>query len=147
MPLSMSLHSVSWRIHCSAVDDLEIIESAMSQLSPVKAEITKEKSKSYHGAPQTILAIRINNKKLAKQSLQSLGKAVLDQIVTNGLESQIDDDKVFHVRLSLSSLVNGDFLLAEGSEWKSAVKGRYKIEAYPGQQPSEILLDLISNFE
>ena len=119
----------------------------MSQLSPVKTEITREKSKSYHGAPQTILAIRINNKKLAKQSLQSLGKAVLDQIVTNGLESQIDDDKVFHVRLSLSSLVNGDFLLAEGSEWKSAVKGRYKIEAYPGQQPSEILLDLISNFE
>ena len=143
----MSLHSVSWRIHCSAVDDIEIIESAMSQLSPVKTEITREKSKSYHGAPQIILAMRINNKKLAKQSLQSLGKAVLDQIVTNGLESQIDDDKVFHVRLSLSSLVNGDFLLAEGSEWNSAVKGRYKIEAYPGQKPSEILLDLISKFE
>jgi len=147
VPLSMSLHSVSWRIHCSAVDDLEIIESAMSQLSPVKTEITREKSKSYHGAPQIILAMRINNKKLAKQSLQSLGKAVLNQIVTNGLESQIDDDKVFHVRLSLSSLVNGDFLLAEGSEWNSAVKGRYKIEAYPGQKPSEILLDLISKFE
>ena len=114
MPLSMSLHSVSWRIHCSAVDDLEIIESAMSQLSPVKTEITREKSKSYHGAPQIILAMRINNKKLAKQSLQSLGKAVLNQIVTNGLESQIDDDKIFHVRLSLSSLVNGDILLAEG---------------------------------
>ena len=143
----MSLHSVSWRIHCSAVDDLEIIESAMSQLSPVKTEITREKSKSYHGAPQIILAMRINNKKLAKQSLQSLGKAVLNQIVTNGLESQIDDDKVFHVRLSLSSLVNGEFLLAEGSEWNSAVKGRYKIEAYPGQKPSEILLDLISKFE
>ena len=147
MPLSMSLHSVSWRIHCSAVDDLEIIESAMSQLSPVKTEITREESKSYHGAPQIILAMRINNKKLAKQSLQSLGKAVLNQIVTNGLESQIDDDKVFHVRLSLSSLVNGEFLLAEGSEWNSAVKGRYKIEAYPGQKPSEILLDLISKFE
>tara|TARA_B100000029_G_scaffold199619_1_gene197946 strand:+ start:44 stop:433 length:390 start_codon:yes stop_codon:yes gene_type:complete len=129
------------------VDDLEIIESAMSQLSPVKTEITREKSKSYHGAPQIILAMRINNKKLAKQSLQSLGKAVLNQIVTNGLESQIDDDKVFHVRLSLSSLVNGEFLLAEGSEWNSAVKGRYKIEAYPGQKPSEILLDLISKFE
>ena len=143
----MSLHSVSWRIHCSAVDDIEIIESAMSQLSPVKTEITREKSKSYHGAPQIILAMRINNKKLAKQSLQSLGKDVLNQLVSNGLDSHIDDDKIFHVRLSLSSLVNGDFLLAEGSEWNSAVKGRYKIEAYPGQKPSEILLDLISKFE
>ena len=129
------------------MDDLEIIQSAMKQLSAVNSEVSWEKSKSYHGSPQTILEMRINNKKLAKQSLQSLGKAVLNQIVTNGLESQIDDDKIFHVRLSLSSLVNGDILLAEGSEWKSAVKGRYKIEAYPGQKPSEILLDLISKFE
>ena len=143
----MSLHSVYWRIHCSAVDDLEIIESAMSQLSPVKTEITREKSKSYHGAPQIILAMKINNKKAAKQSLQSLGKDVLNQLVSNGLESQIDDDKIFHVRLSLSSLVNGDILLADGSEWKSAVKGQYKIEAYPGQKPSEVLLDLISKYE
>ena len=143
----MSLHSVYWRIHCSAVDDLEIVESAMSQLSPVKTEITREKSKSYHGAPQIILAMKINNKKAAKQSLQSLGKDVLNQLVSNGLESQIDDDKIFHVRLSLSSLVNGDILLAEGSEWKSAVKGQYKIEAYPGQKPSEVLLDLISKIE
>ena len=143
----MSLHSVYWRIHCSAVDDLEIIESAMSQLSPVKTEITREKSKSYHGAPQIILVMKINNKKAAKQSLQSLGKDVLNQLVSNGLESQIDDDKIFHVRLSLSSLVNGDILLAEGSEWKSAVKGQYKIEAYPGQKPSEVLLDLISKYE
>lgn len=143
----MSLHSVYWRIHCSAVDDLEIIESAMSQLSPVKTEITREKTKSYHGAPQIILAMKINNKKAAKQSLQSLGKDVLNQLVSNGLDSNIDDDKIFHVRLSLSSLVNGDILLAEGSEWKSAVKGQYKIEAYPGQKPSEVLLDLISKYE
>ena len=143
----MSLHSVYWRIHCSAVDDLEIIELAMSQLSPVKTEITREKTKSYHGAPQIILAMKINNKKAAKQSLQSLGKDVLNQLVSNGLDSHIDDDKIFHVRLSLSSLVNGDILLAEGSEWKSAVKGQYKIEAYPGQKPSEVLLDLISKYE
>lgn len=129
------------------MDDLEIIESAMTQLSPVNTEITREKSKSYHGAPQIILAMKINNKKAAKQSLQSLGKDVLNQLVSNGLDSYIDDDKIFHVRLSLSSLVNGDILLAEGSEWKSAVKGQYKIEAYPGQKPSEVLLDLISKYE
>ena len=119
----------------------------MTQLSPVNTEITREKSKSYHGAPQIILAMKINNKKAAKQSLQSLGKDVLNQLVSNGLDSHIDDDKIFHVRLSLSSLVNGEILLAEGSEWKSAVKGQYKIEAYPGQKPSEVLLDLISKYE
>ena len=143
----MSLHSVSWRIHCSAMDDLEIIQSAMKQLSAVNSEVIREKSKSYHGSPQTILEMRINNKKNAKQSLELLGKSVLDQLVENGIESQIDDDKNFHIRLSLSSLVAGKLRLAEGSEWTSAVKGKYKIESYPGQNPSEVLLELISKIE
>mgnify|MGYP001184021419 FL=1 len=143
----MSLHSVSWRIHCSAMDDLEIIQSAMKQLSAVNSEVSWEKSKSYHGSPQTILEMRINNKKNAKQSLELLGKSVLDQLVENGIESQIDDDKNFHIRLSLSSLVAGKLRLAEGSEWTSAVKGKYKIESYPGQEPSEVLLELISKID
>ena len=143
----MSLHSVSWRIHCSAMDDLEIIQSAMKQLSAVNSEVSWEKSKSYHGSPQTILEMRINNKKNAKQSLELLGKSLLNQLVENGIESQIDDDKNFHIRLSLSSLVAGKLRLAEGSEWNSAVKGKYKIESYPGQDPGEVLLELISKIE
>ena len=77
------------------MDDLEIIQSAMKQLSAVNSEVSWEKSKSYHGSPQTILEMRINNKKNAKQSLELLGKPVLDQLVENGIESQIDDDKNF----------------------------------------------------
>ena len=129
------------------MDDLEIIQSAMKQLSAVNSEVSWEKSKSYHGSPQTILEMRINNKKNAKQSLELLGKSLLNQLVENGIESQIDDDKNFHIRLSLSSLVAGKLRLAEGSEWTSAVKGKYKIESYPGQDPSEVLLELISKIE
>ena len=129
------------------MDELEIIQSAMKQLSAVNSEVIREKSKSYHGSPQTILEMRINNKKNAKQSLELLGKSVLDQLVENGIESQIDDDKNLHIRLSLSSLVAGKLRLAEGSEWTSAVKGKYKIESYPGQDPGEVLLELISKIE
>ena len=126
------------------MDELEIIQSAMKQLSAVNSEVSWEKSKSYHGSPQTVLEMRINNKKNAKQSLELLGKSLLNQLVENGIESQIDDDKNLHIRLSLSSLVAGKLRLAEGSEWTSAVKGKYKIESYPGQNPSEVLLELIS---
>ncbi len=95
------------------MDDLEIIQSAMKQLSAVNSEVSWEKSKSYHGSPQTILEMRINNKKNAKKSLELLGKSLLNQLVENGIESQIDDDKIFHIRLSLSSLVAGKLRLAE----------------------------------
>ena len=64
----------------------------------------------------------------------------------NDLDSQIDEDKVFHIRLSLSSFVAGNIRLAEGIERKSAVKGRYKIESYPGQEPREVLLELIRKY-
>ena len=137
---------MSWRVHCSAVDDVEVIEAAMSQLSSGKTQLIKEKSKSHHGAPQTLLEIKINSKKEAKQSLQSLGESVLNQIMENDLDSQIDEDKVFHMRLSLSSFVAGNIRLAEGIERKSAVKGRYKIESYPGQEPREVLLELIRKY-
>lgn len=129
------------------MDDLEIIQSAMKQLSAVNSEVSWEKSKSYHGSPQTILEMRINNKKNAKKSLELLGKSLLNKLVENGIESQIDDDKNLHIRLSLSSLVAGKLRLAEGSEWTSAVKGKYKIESYPGQDPGEVLLELISKIE
>ncbi len=119
----------------------------MKQLSAVKSEVSWEKSKSYHGSPQIILEMKINSKKNAKQSLELLGKSVLDQLVENDIESQIDDDKIFHIRLSLSSLVTGKLRLAESSEWTYAVKGKYKIESYPGQEPSEVLLELISKIE
>ena len=141
----MALHSVSWRIHCSCIDDIDLIEQAMKHLSVTKSEITREKSKSYHGAPQVILEMKISNKKSAKLCFIKLGEKVLEEIVSNGLRSQIDDDKVLHVRLSLSAMVSGEYKLAKGSEWKNAVKGRFKIESYPGQKPSEIITALLES--
>ncbi len=141
----MAFHGVSWRIHCSCVDDINLIEQAMKNLSDTTSEIIREKGKSYHGAPQFILEMKITNKKSAKLSFLKLGEGVLEEIVSNGLKSQIDDDKVLHVRLSLSALVSGEYRLAQGPERKNAVKGRFKIESYPGQKPSEIITTLVGS--
>ena len=141
----MAFHGVSWRIHCSCVDDINLIEQAMKNLSDTTSEIIREKIKSYHGAPQFILEMKITNKKSAKLSFLKLGEGVLEEIVSNGLKSQIDDDKVLHVRLSLSALVSGEYRLAQGPERKNAVKGRFKIESYPGQKPSEIITTLVGS--
>ena len=141
----MAFHGVSWRIHCSCVDDINLIEQAMKNLSDTTSEIIREKGKSYHGAPQFILEMKIKNKKSAKLSFLKLGEGVLEEIVSNGLKSQIDDDKVLHVRLSLSALVSGEYRLAQGPERKNGVKGRFKIESYPGQKPSEIITSLVES--
>ncbi|HIH80702.1 MAG TPA: hypothetical protein HA303_05730, partial [Candidatus Thalassarchaeaceae archaeon] len=74
----MSLHSAVWRVHCSAVDDLGLIENALLSLSNGQGEVIHEKSKSYHGAPQTLLELTISRKKNAKESFLSLGREVLE---------------------------------------------------------------------
>lgn len=139
----MSLHSASWRVHCSAVDDISLIEDSLHWLAGEEAEFSRERSKSHHGAPQMTLWADISRKKAAKQAFSNLGPSVLTQLKNNGIEQLIDDDKILHIRLDLDELVRGRIGLATGSARNFAVKGRFKIEAYPGQEPVEIINDLI----
>ena len=76
-------------------------------------------------------------KKAAKLSLSHLGADFLLQLAkSENLESRIDDNNTLHVRLSLQSLASGSIELPSGYE--EQVKGRIKLEVYPGQKPKEI---------
>ncbi|HJM29719.1 MAG: RNA-binding domain-containing protein [Candidatus Thalassarchaeaceae archaeon] len=141
----MSLHSAVWRVHCSAVDDLGLIENALLSLSNGQGEVIHEKSKSYHGAPQTLLELTISRKKNAKESFLSLGREVLETIIEGDIATYIDEDKTLHLRLDIDELVQGNVRIATGSTRKIGVKGKFKIEAYPGQNPEEIVSSLITD--
>ncbi len=141
----MSLHSAVWRVHCSAVDDLNLIEKALLSLSKGKGEVIQEKSKSHHGAPQTTLELTITRKKHARESLLGLGREVLENLIEGDITTFIDEDKTLHLRLDIDELVQGNMKIATGSSRKIGVKGKFKIEAYPGQNPEEIVLSLITD--
>ena len=142
----MSLHSAVWRVHCSAVDDLDLIENALLSLSNCKGEVIHEKSKSYHGAPQTTLELTISRKKNARESFLGLGREVLQNIIEGDIATYIDEDKTLHLRLDIDELVQGNMKIATGGSRKIGVKGKFKIEAYPGQNPEEIVLSLVSDY-
>ncbi len=141
----MSLHSAVWRVHCSAVDDLNLIEEALLSLSNGKGEVIHEKSKSYHGAPQTTLELTISRKKNARESFLGLGQEVLQTMMNEDIATYIDQDKNLHLRLDIDELVQGNVRIAKGTTRKIGVKGKFKIEAYPGQNPEEIVLGLITD--
>ena len=53
----MSLHSVSWRVNVSALDQTELIQDSVKWIAGDKSSIELSKDKSFHGAQQfTILA-------------------------------------------------------------------------------------------
>ena len=128
------MHNVTWYASSSGVASTEVIAAALSWLTGGEAEIIREKVKSYHGARMTMLRAQIHRKKAARESIAHLGVQLLSQLAqSDDLTARIDEENVLHIRLSISSLVRGSIELSEGSE--EQVKGRIKLEVYPGQDP------------
>lgn len=82
-------------------------------------------------------------RKEAIESLKKLGDDVLTDILKEGIEKRIDDSKNLHIRLELSKLVAGEISLADKKTTSSTVKGKFKIESYPGEKSSEVISKLI----
>ena len=138
------MHNVTWSATASAVGSTEVIERALDWFTGGHAEISKEKVKSYHGAKMLMIHARIMKKKAAKLSLAHLGVDFLQQLADKDeLEPRIDDQNVLHIRLSLSALVKGSIEFSEGLE--EQVKGRIKLEVYPGQDPVKNAQELLNN--
>ena len=128
------MHNVTWYATSSGVASTEAIADALNWLTGGEAEISREKVKSYHGARMTMLRAQIHRKKAAKESIPHLGGELLSRLAqSDDLIARIDEDNMLHIRLSISSLVRGSIELSEGSE--EQVKGRIKLEVYPGQDP------------
>tara|TARA_B100001029_G_scaffold38474_1_gene29663 strand:+ start:1052 stop:1522 length:471 start_codon:yes stop_codon:yes gene_type:complete len=132
----VAVHNVTWNATSSGVASTETVEAALNWLTGGESEISKEKVKSYHGARMTLLSANIRQKKAAKLSICHLGSDLLNELSqSSDLESRIDGGNSLHIRLSLSRLVAGSIELSTGSE--EQVKGRIKLEVYPGQDPIE----------
>ena len=123
----------------------QVIEDALSWLAGDDAEISTEKVRSYHGARLLMIHAKIKRKKTALASIANLGGDLLESLTDESeLTSRIDDGNALHLRLDLASLVKGEIRLAEqfGTE---VVKGRIKLEVYPGQQALEIAIEMLQD--
>ena len=141
--MDMSLHSVTWRVNASSLDNLELVEDSLKWISGEKSIITVEKDKSFHGSKQYSIIARIQKRKEAVESLKRLGDKTLGIILEEGIENRIDDSKNLHIRLELSKLVNGEIYLANNNTTSATVKGKFKIESYPGDSVIEVITNLI----
>ena len=132
----MSVHNITWSATASALGSKELIEKSLRWLTGDAAEISHEKVKSYHGAKMMIIHARVQKKKSAKNSLPYMGSELLEKLAdSEQLKLRIDEDNVLHIRLSLPSLVSGCIVISERLE--EQVKGRIKLEVYPGQDVLE----------
>ena len=139
----MGLHSVSWSVNVSALDQMKLIEDSLRWIAGEKSSIEITKDKSFHGAKQYYIEAKNNNKKDSQKSLERLGEEVLREILELGVQTRVDENKLFHIRLELSELVRGEVSLANEKTVSSTVKGKFKIESYPGDSTIEVISNLI----
>ena len=139
----MGLHSATWRIHASAVDDLDLLEESLRWLAGNDCNLTVEKDKSWHGSEQTVLEATTKRKKTALKALARLGDKMLERLLDEGVSGRIDDEKVMHVRIRLSNLVRGEIVLVSEDDSVAVAKGQCKIESYPSSEPSDVITEKI----
>tara|TARA_B100001113_G_scaffold75136_1_gene58606 strand:+ start:63224 stop:63670 length:447 start_codon:yes stop_codon:yes gene_type:complete len=142
----MSLHSATWRVHVSELDDSALIIESIKWIAGEHAVINVENGKSIHGAKQKTIIAKVENKRESRESLFRLGKTALKEIVGDGISKRIDENKNFHIRIDVSNLVSKEIKINSNKE-KLVAKGIFKIECYPGDSPERIILELIKKYE
>ena len=132
----MPIHSIHWKAFASGLDDEAVLCAAMTWLCCDFENVGVEKTTSFHGSPIHIISADISKRGQARRALAHLGEKILQKIIS-GLEHRLDEENCVHFRLRISDLVCGQIVLAEPGEHR-AVKGKVKLQVYPGDNPSEV---------
>ena len=132
----MPIHSIHWKAFASGLDDETVICEAMTWLCCDFEKVEVEKTTSFHGSPIHIVSADISKRGQARRALAHLGEKILQEIIS-GLKHRLDDENCVHFRLRIADLVCGHIILAEPGEDR-AVKGKVKLQVYPGDNPPEV---------
>jgi RNA binding exosome subunit len=128
-------------VHVSELDDSSLIRESIEWIAGESAVISVDKGKSIHGARQETISARVDNRKGAYESFLRLGEKTMAQLLDEDLSARIDEDKNFHIRLDISSLVSEKIKINNSDNM--IAKGIFKIECYPGDKPEKIVSELI----
>ena len=137
----MAIHGGSWRVYASAVDNITLITDSLGWLCGDRDKVGVQRIKSALGAPMFCLECKLKSK-FAKDSLRKINPDSLLELLSEGLNSRIDEDNVLHIRIGLDGLVMGTPCIVRNKKY-GIVKGNFKLEVYPGQIPSDIAEALI----
>jgi len=140
----MSVHNVVWSATASSLANLDNIEAAMAWLTAGEGETKRERMRAYHGGRIHLLRRSIQRKKPARDSLANLGEDALTELLEGDLPARLADDNTVHLRISLDALARGEIQITDRESAEEVVKGRIKLEVYPGQDALQIATELLS---
>jgi len=137
----MGVHHVAWQTTASGLEDEYIHAAALSWLVGDEESVEIERMNSFHGSPIHVISAELKRRGKATKSLARLGVDALNDLKSQ-LDTRMDDDNVIHLRLDLLDLLGGKITLSLPGE-RPTIKGRAKLEVYPGNEAIEIAIETI----
>jgi RNA binding exosome subunit len=138
----MGVHHISWHSTASGLEDELVVADALAWLVGDQEAVSIEGTTSFHGPSVHLVTAVLERKGPATHSLSRLGAEVLSQI-ENELDSRMDEENVIHIRLDLLDLLAGKVSLTTPGE-RPTLKGRTKLQVYPGDDPNEIAIETLT---
>ncbi len=134
----MGVHHVSWQSTASGLEDEYIHAAALAWLVGDDDLVEIERMDSYHGSPIHLIRAELKRRGPATKSLSHLGQEVLE-LIKNEIDTRMDENNVIHIRLDLLDLLAGKLTLTVPGG-RLTVKGKAKLEVYPGNEPIDVAI-------
>ena len=134
------IHGLRYDIHLTAIDDVDLVRSAIQWLTGPEGDVVTENDSTHHGGKQHRIRVVFNRPGPARRALARLGPHLLQELGRTA-HTRIDGEKRLHFRLDLTDLVCG--LIRLGSKGP-VIKGRFKLQVQPGEGSEAVADRLIS---
>ena len=121
------------------LQDIDLVTEALQWFTGTEWDI--DMTTSYHGPKVAVLSTLVQKNKLVSEFIQRLGKEN-SVLIQEQLEQRMDQNNVIHARFDLEKMVGQVVSLTPRDHNGPVIKVRMKVAVYPGQDASEIAMQV-----
>jgi len=121
------------------LQDIDLVTEALQWFTGTEWEV--DMTSSYHGPKVALLNTHIQKNKLVSEFVQRLGKDN-SKLIQEQLEQRMDENNVIHARFDLEKIVGQVVSLTPQDHEGPVIKVRMKVAVYPGQDASDIAMQV-----
>ena len=137
--MASTFHWVRVKAICYATEDEDLICDTVAGLAGTE-DLEIDISEGLHNNPLTVVDANLSKNKEYLTLFTNLGKDILAQLLED-LDSRVDDDCVFYMRLDKQKAVCGEYEISHGGDVISITA---KIMAHPAKK--EVALRIITDY-
>ena len=121
------------------LQDIDLVTEALEWFTGTEWDV--DMTSSYHGPKVALLTTLVQKNKLVSDFIQRLGEDN-SNLIKEQLEQRMDENNVIHTRFDLEKMVGQIVSLTPQDHNGPVIKVRMKVAVYPGQDATDIAMQV-----